>query len=154
MIVEKVPNSKSSVKAALEWVGTPLYKSEDATALWEKLIPELRQSVAYEFSDANPNSWAELSPGYLEEKRELGWPETIGVATGALKRAVTVNAEIIAAKDHLTWGVNDNEPGHDGMKVGEYAYDFHGTRPIFQKTKSFLRSVFKRSVEKWLTEQK
>ncbi|PKL35870.1 MAG: hypothetical protein CVV44_20350 [Spirochaetae bacterium HGW-Spirochaetae-1] len=157
MIIEQAPNSKTSLKAAQEWVGTPLHRSQDAQGLYEQLVPELRQAVAYGFSDANPNNWAELSPGWLDEKRERGWPETIGVATGALKRAATVNAQIAVTKTHLTWGINENEssPGHgiDGWTVGDYARDFHAVRPIFKSTMAFLRSVYKKAAQKWLTEQ-
>lgn len=150
-IVEQNPGGKGSIVSAMRWIDRFGEYASDARNLWPDLEPDVEKSVKYEFSDANPNDWKPLSVNYLRWKRRMGFPDTIGVATGTLKMAATDQA----VKDHtaqrMRWSVNTTvQNAFEHVSVGEYAYKFHAKRPIFGKTKDFLKSTLREAVRKWV----
>lgn len=151
-IFEPAPGSEQSIRSVMDWVSRAEERADNAEHLWESLIPTIRQSIKFELSDANPNSWPKLSPRYLDYKREMGWPLTIGVATGAMKKALTTNAKIKTTKDYLIWGIDGDAIGHDGMRVGDYAPDFHSVRELFGYTIDFIQQVIRDAITRWIGE--
>ena len=150
-IHEKNPNSDGSIKSILSWIDDKKQKATDPRGLWNELIPEIKQSIKYELSSGNPNDWPALSPEYLQEKREKGWPDTIGVATGSMKKALTDEAKVKVAKDYLFWGINEEMIGNEGERVGDYAKDFDAFRPVFKYTIAFVNKIIQKAISKWMS---
>lgn len=150
-IVEKHPDGKNSVKAIVEWINDVDSRAADARGVWNMLIPDIKDAIKYEFSDANPNDWPPLSKEYLEQKINDGWPATIGVRTGALRKASSDDAKIKMAQNSLSWGVNEEVFNAEGEAVGNYAYDFHSNRPMFGFTVKYINESIDEAIINWIT---
>ena len=144
------PNGEDSIKSILNWIENKKQKATNPKGLWNELIPEIKQSIKYELSSSNPNDWPTLSPEYLQEKREKGWPDTIGVATGSMKKALTDEAKVKVAKDYLLWAINEDIRGNEGERVGDYAQDFDTFRPLFKQTIRFVNKIIQKAISKWM----
>lgn len=149
-IVEKRPDREGSIKAVIGYIEGKGTFFSSGKRLWKLLIPDIRQSVRYEFSDANPNVWKSLNTKYLDWKTQHGFASTIGVMTGTLKRALTDRADITIEKKKLVWAVNENLRGWEGKRVGAYAKYFHKKRPIFQATRLYLKRTLLSALKKWV----
>lgn len=151
VIKEKAPDGPGSQKKVIEWIDTGTNSMTDgAIHLWPLLRPVIEQGVKYEFSDDNPNVWTPLKPRYLAWKRKKGFPDTIGIMTGALKQAATTDAIIKENKDYLNWQVSPNVSGYKGKKTGEYAQYFARKRPLFKYTITFLSDQLRKVFKQWV----
>jgi hypothetical protein len=150
-IVEKHPDGNNSVKSILSWIDDVDTRAADARGVWKMLIPDLKQAVKYEFSDANPNDWPALSDDYREQKISEGWPATIGVRTGGLKKAASDEAKIKMTQNALSWGVDETVFNAEGEAVGNYAHDFHENRPLFGFTAKYINESIDEAIMNWIT---
>lgn len=126
----------------IEKAGTNTFK------LWKRVIPILREQAGREFTDENPNQWKALKPGYLKWKAEKGYPLTIGVRKGYLKRAATSNAIIIETESTLEYKVNHSLAFEAENK--DYFRKFHEKRPIFNHSKRYLSGTYRKAAEDWI----
>ena len=154
-IFEPTPDGRRSIKAIHKFFDEMDKSVSDAKDLWKDLEPGIEKSINYEFSDANPNVWKPLTNKYLNWKIKKGYPGTIGILTGALKRAVTTDAKKEFAAKYLRWRMNTKIPGYKGKLTGEYGKYFHKARQIFRYTKSwFKNNVIKIAVKIWVDKNK
>lgn len=157
VIKEKYPDGKNSVKTLVDLINKSEKLADDGRPLWAELLQPIEDAMKYEFSAANPNNWPGLKPEYVNWKRSKGFPDTIGIMDGALKRAATSEAMTDLTKSALTWGVNPNVTGNKGRPVGDYAKYFHyktkhtPARPLFGFTKKWVKdNVIDLAVKLWV----
>ena len=149
-IKEKNPNGKHSVMALQKFIDDVDKRAGDMRPVWDAITPDMKQSLKFEFSNANPNSWTGLEQKYVRWKRKQGYPDTIGIATGALKGSLTDTPKIKKRKKFMRWSPG----GSDGRKVKPYAKHFDhykdGTpkRPIFGHTVKFIARTVRKAVFK------
>jgi hypothetical protein len=149
-IIEKAPDSRNSINGIFQWIRNKGLRADNMTPVWTELESLINDSVKYEFSEANPNSWPAISESWKQEKMEQGKPVTIGIYTGALKRAASDDAIIKKSDVSLYWGLNEDVNNDFGELVGNYAADFNETRPLFQYTGKYIKSVIKKTIQQWL----
>lgn len=159
VIKEKYPDGKNSVKAMLDVINKSEDLANDGRSLWAELLQPIEDAMKYEFSDANPNNWPGLKAdtGYVDWKRSKGYPVTIGIMSGALKRASTSEAVVKQTKDALNWGVNPDVRGYKGKPVGDYAEYFNDktenspARPLFGFTRKWVKdNIINEAVKLWV----
>lgn len=159
IIKEKYPDGKNSVKSIVDLIDRSEKLADDGRPLWAELLQPIEDAMSYEFSHANPNNWPGLKPETIDWKRSKGFPDTIGIMDGALKRASTNEAVIDSTKEALLWGVNPNVTGYKGAPVGDYAQYFNdgsqdGTnpaRPLFGFTKKWVKNnIIDLAVKLWV----
>jgi hypothetical protein len=95
-----------------------------------------------------------LKQRYREWKESEGFPSTIGILTGALKRSVTTEALVETDRKGILWRLNPDIEGYGGQKTGEYAEDFHARRPIFGFSRAFIKNALMNAVNKWIKDGK
>jgi len=150
-VKEKSPSGKNSFVAVSKWLNDNTYKmATDTPALWAQLKPEIKQAMAYTFSDANPAGWPGLKPSYVRWKAKFGFPGTIGVMTGALKESVTNQAKVSESSKYLNWALGSvtNEFG-ENTKI--YGPKFNERRPIFKYARKFLKGIFRKVLKDFVT---
>lgn len=130
--------SSKDKERLLSWIQDKESKFDDLRPVLNEMKPIAAKTVGREFSSKNPNAWSPLSPAYVKEKTEAGYPATIGVRTGGLKWAATTGAMITIDKRGLTWRVDMGHVNSEGERVGDYAGDFNSTREIFIYTRRYL----------------
>lgn len=134
----KISANEKEIQNVLNWIGAIGQNTRD---LWDIVVPIIREKTAEEFTDDNPNRWKELSPRYLEWKRAMGYPDTIGVATGLLRDTAINTQDIFYGDRELRYQVKDS-PG--------YFQDFHSKRPLFGYTRTHLETLYREAVQKWI----
>jgi hypothetical protein len=154
VIKEKYPDGAGSYKETLAWLNNIETRVADMTGLWQKLIPDVRQAFRYTFSDANPARWKEISPGYIQWKREMKFPDTIGIRTGTLKESLTESAIVKSEPKKLTWLYNDSLKSSLGEDLKDYAFLFNMGRPIIPFVKKYIQGFLKKSGKEYLAEGK
>ena len=145
-VKEKYPDGRDSVKDMLSWVENMAKTVDDGRDIFRMLIPIISQTLKYEFSDANPNSWDALKSNYMKWKTKKGYPTTVGIMTGALKRSLTTDAKTKVRKHKLEYKMNPSITGYKGRMVGQYAQYFNKARKIFIFTKTFINDNIKKQV--------
>lgn len=156
IILEPSPEKGGSVQYFVKWMKDVNVSIENTDVLWKSLDDDIIKAINYEFSDANPNRWNQLSQKYFVEKTAKGFPETIGVRTGSLKRAATTDAIKDYKKGIMEWAVNQNiQSGAFGSlkdkRVGDYDHYFNEVRPIFIYSIDFIEVEGKKAVEDYVT---
>jgi hypothetical protein len=134
----------ADVKRVTQWIESI---GVDKRQLWNTMEPVIREQMNREFSDENPNRWKALSPHYLQEKLAAGFPATIGVRTGNLKRAATDAAIVEKREEFMVYTIN---PGMDKSDEGPYFEDFHAKRKIFRHTTPYINKVYHEAAERWI----
>lgn len=145
-IREKKPRGKGSIGYIINRINKSTKTTNDLRDVWNKIEPDVKDSIKFEFSKANPNKWSSLKPEYKAWKARKGYPITIGVMTGALKSAASDNAKIKKKRKEFLLTVNPNVAGYKGKKVGAYAHYFDSKRPMFGHTKNFINKIYKEAV--------
>jgi hypothetical protein len=138
-IFEPEPDGKNSFNALMERMNQVAKRSDDMSDTFKELTPGIRDEFRYEFSDDNPAGWKELSSRYWFWKKNQGYPTTIGIMTGALKSAVTDNADVTIGQKEMVYAVNDSV---------DYAQDFNEVRKIFPYVREKVRALVKSAVSK------
>jgi hypothetical protein len=155
IVIEPAPEKGGSIKHFHNWINDVEKAIDDSKDLWKLLDSDIVKAVNYEFSEANPNSWKQLSQAYFTEKTAKGFPETIGVRTGSLKRAAAEDAIREYGKGVLGWAVNNNvTAGAFGslknLRTGDYAEEFNELRPIFVYSVDHIKREGSKAVEKYV----
>lgn len=166
VIIEPEPSGSKSIRAALKWFESIEQKSNDATPLWKALTPGIKKAVNYEFSEANPNKWAPISDRWKNWKNQHGYPTTIGIRTGSLKRAVSDDAKVEYLPHKMNWMLNESiDAGNWGRidqvgdspfgpntdkVVGDYAHKFDEGRHVFIYTFEFIQVTLRNAVKKFV----
>jgi len=145
-IKEKKPSGKGSIGYLLNRINKSVKTTENLKDVWDKIEPDVKRSVKYEFSRANPNYWAGISEEYKKWKARKGYPATIGIMTGALKIAASDKAKIKKRRKEFIYTVNPSVKGYKGKSVGAYAKYFDDERPIFGHTEKFIDKIYKEAV--------
>jgi hypothetical protein len=145
-IYESAPGGKGSFQALLKRMSQVEQNADDMSTTFKKIIPDIKAAFRYEFSEANPSGWKALSKKYRQWKIDNGYPATIGIKTGALKRALVEEPMIKIDKRSLIYGVNDSMTNEDGENVGDYAKEFNRQRKIMPYVKKFIRGIVKSAV--------
>jgi len=148
VIREKEPTGDTSVAALQGFVSDVNKRAADLRPVWDAITPDMKQALKFEFSAANPNSWAGLEQKYVRWKRKQGYPDTIGIATGALKSSLTDTPKIRKRKKSMRWRPDGNVEGRDGRKVKTYMGFFNRKRPIFGHTVKFIARTVRKAVFK------
>jgi hypothetical protein len=133
--------NQSDVDRTFKWIET---RGNNTTKLWKAVTPIMRKQVEREFSDENPNRWKALSPRYLQEKLEAGYPATVGVRTGLLKRCATDKANIVYRKDYMLYSIGSQQ---------ERFSDFNAKRKIFKHSQRYMQAMYKQVAQKWINEE-
>lgn len=128
-----------------KWIGDI---GSNTRALWDVMVPIIKDGAKLELSDANPNNWEPLKEKYLQWKLKKGYPATIGVRKGFLKTATIVDPIIIYKDKSLLYQVN-SEIGiaNEGK---DYFHWFHRKRPLFQYTTRYTNELYKDAVRNWI----
>jgi len=150
VIREKNPNGKHSVAALQGFVSDVNKRAADLRPVWDAITPDMKQSLKFEFSNANPNGWAGLEQKYVSWKRKQGYPDTIGIMTGALKKSLTQTPKIKKRKKFMIWKPDGNVEGFEGKKVKTYMGFFNAKRPIFGHTVKFIARTVRKAVFKYV----
>ena len=146
-VVEKNPTGENSIAAMVARMTQAVKTSDNMSDTLMKLVPDIQDILRFEFSDANPAGWDPLQPMYVRWKRERGYPTTIGIMTGALKRAATDDAIIDAQPQKLIYKINTSVENPDAIvPVGDYAAKFAERRPIFIYVSERIRALVKKAV--------
>lgn len=143
-IKEKRPKGKGSFDYLLKRIDENIKTVRDMRDVWDVVEPDLLEAFNYTFSMRNPSGWQGLSAKYLDYKRRHGYPDTIGILTGALKEAMTESANIKKARKYLSWGMGSGVTGHKGRPVEDYAGYFNRKRPIFTYVRTFYHKITKK----------
>lgn len=144
---EKDPKGSRSVEALVARMTQGVKNADNVSDTLMMLVPDIQDILRFEFSDANPAGWDPLKSSYVRWKRERGYPTTIGIMTGALKRAATDDAIIEAQPQKLIYKINPSVENPETIEpVGEYAHKFAEKRPIFIYLKERMRQIVRKAV--------
>jgi hypothetical protein len=141
----------------------------DARPLWIAMLPKIQEFTSYEFTSRNPNQWERISSKWQQWKVDHGFPATIGVYKGKLKKGAVDNAIIKVDEKQLIWKLNETNVVSDPYKSvkgrqsgGGYAYAqvFNKKRPIFKatvfrlNTDTYLKGLTFKSANAWIRDAK
>ena len=121
-------------------------RSDDMRDTFLEIAGQIKDELTYEFSEANPAGWGDLSDKYKQWKTRHGYPVTIGIMTGALKESLTDSAVIDAQPKRLTYTYNESTRNAKGQSVGEYAKFFNAEREIMPHIKDRINEITKDAV--------
>ena len=150
VIREKKPSGKGSIEYIIRRINDGVKKTDNLRDVWNILEPDIKDSMRYEFSNSNPNKWERLNDKYKQWKKKKGYPITIGILTGALKKASTDSAVMKKQRKKFLYSVNMSIRGYKGKATGDYAEYFNNKRPLFGYTKNFINNIYKEAVRKEL----
>lgn len=141
-IHEKRPTGKGSFDSVLQSIRKGEQSASDMRGVWPGIIEDLRDAMRFSFSESNPGKWGKLKDPYRNWKIKKGYPATIGIRTGDLKKSFTEDArtKIERLKFSYTYG--------SGKTVSEYAQHFSNKRPVFNYARAYINKISKQAVEK------
>jgi len=147
-IYEADPTGEHSFAAIKQHIEEGVKSSEEMEEVFIAISKDIRLALVYSFSEANPNNWEAITAKYREWKTEHGYPETIGIMTGALKKSLTEDAVVETTKKSLLYTYNEEEINPRTEKtVGEYAIYFNNKREIMGFAESFIQEIIISSVQ-------
>lgn len=153
-ITEKRPGGRGSFKEVFKWWSNIDKNMTDATPYFRALVPGIKQSLKFTFSDSNPAGWPMTSQKWRDWKTKNGYPATVGVMTEGMKRAFSVTPEVNITKQKLHYTFDGSETGYKGKPVKEYAPHFNRTREILKYARKWLKKNYASkdsvAVKKWL----
>lgn len=143
-IHEKEPNGDGSIKQTLKWVEDITANVSDPTPFFKGLVPDIKDALRFTFSEGNPNQWIPLGAKYKAWKATSGFPVTIGILTGAMKRSWVETPEISMIKKKMKYTFDKTEVGYQGKPLVEYIDKFNEKRPILPYSIRWIKKNMKK----------
>ena len=88
-------NPSSGMKSltnAIDYINDASLRASNMQPFFMGLESDIIQEVKHEFDASNPNKWEKTSKEWRAYKRKNGYPENIGIYTGALMEAASDSA--------------------------------------------------------------
>src|SRR4030042_1380412 len=145
--IEKRPVWRGSFQYIINKLGELKRGSDDMTDVWRAITPDIKEIMAYTFSDANPNKWSKLTAKYRNWKIKHGYPATIGILTGALKKSLVDDPDIKLLKQKMIYKYNENITGYGGKKTSDFAEYFNAKRNVMSYPRVKLNEIIKRAAK-------
>jgi hypothetical protein len=119
-----------SLNAATDYINDLAVRASDMRPFLRGLEPDLIKEIQHEFDSSNPNKWRKISKEWVSQKRSEGRPDNIGIYTGALMQASTVDAWKVFYPTGMIWKI-----------APVYSIDFTRQRKIGITASEWLRGI-------------
>ena len=135
------PSGQKSINSAIDYINDMNVRSSDLSPFFKGLEGDIIKSVKHEFSASNPNKWPRISKAWREYKKAYGYPENIGIYTGALLTAASEGAIKTYSPTLMTWEIDDvpSREFTQRRKIGFTTREF-----LKGLTKAIVRFIIKR----------
>jgi hypothetical protein len=146
-IYEDRPSGDSMFDQIINRIEHGAQRTDDMSETFRQMIPDIKSEIKYEFSTANPASWAAITDGYKKWKMNHGYPVDVGIRTGGLKKSLTDEAIAEVSPKKLIYSYNPSTINSMGVAVGEYAGFFDLERPIMPYIIDKVKYIWKAAAE-------
>jgi hypothetical protein len=146
-VVEKNPSGRNSIEAIKRNIRNGAVRTDDMSMAFREIVPEIQDLLRYTFSDANASDWQPLKDSYRNWKIKHGYPATIGIRTGDLKKSVSDAAKVEIGKQKMRYSYNTSIGS-----VENYAGYFNKRRPIMDYARERIDDIATRAVNQEIAE--